>query len=104
MKFIGPYTLLLPGEGWNTCTDRYFTTFEIYFNLRTGIMDSWRPSKIIKWDIQSAIVRLMRHQSNLYLIFASLVNWISEIIQILPSLSLASSACCIAICLYSTSA
>lgn len=39
MKFIGPYTLLLPGEGWNTCTDRYFTTFEIYFNLRTGIID-----------------------------------------------------------------
>ena len=39
MKFIGPYTLLLPGEGWNTCTDRYFTTFKIYFNLRTGIID-----------------------------------------------------------------
>lgn len=39
MKFIGPYTLLLPGEGWNTCTDRYFTKFEIYFNLRTGIID-----------------------------------------------------------------
>ena len=39
MKFIGPYTLLLPGEGWNTCTNRYFTTFEIYFNMRTGIID-----------------------------------------------------------------
>ena len=39
MKIIGPCTLLLPGEGWNTCTDRYFTTFKIYFNLSTGIID-----------------------------------------------------------------
>ena len=45
MKFIGPYTLLLPGEGWNTCTDRYFTTFEIYFNLRTGIIDVLETKK-----------------------------------------------------------
>ena len=45
MKCIGPHTLLLPGEGWNTCTDRYFTTFEIYFNLRTGIIDVLETKK-----------------------------------------------------------
>ena len=39
MKIIEPCILLLPGEGWNTCTDRYFTTFKIYFNLSTGIID-----------------------------------------------------------------
>ena len=39
MKILGKYTLLLPGDGWNTYTDRYFTKFEIYFNLRTGIID-----------------------------------------------------------------
>lgn len=39
MKIIGTDILKLPGEGWNTYTDRYFTKFEIYFNLRTGIID-----------------------------------------------------------------
>lgn len=48
MKFIGPYTLLLPGEGWNTSTDSYCTEFEIYYNMRTGIVDVIETNRDIK--------------------------------------------------------
>lgn len=39
MKIIVPYTLKLPGEGWNIKTNRYYITFSICFNMRTGIID-----------------------------------------------------------------
>ena len=39
MKIIGTDILKLPGEGWNTSTDRYYTEFNIYYNMRTGIID-----------------------------------------------------------------
>ena len=48
MKFIGPYTLLLPGNGWNASTDSYCTEFDIYFNMRTGIIDVFETKRDIK--------------------------------------------------------
>lgn len=68
MKFIGPYTLLLPGEGWNTYTDRYFTKFEIYFNLRTGIID------VIKTNQNNKFGHTIRHR----LIYESPVRFVYD--------------------------
>ena len=48
MKFIEPCTLLLPGEGWNTCTDRQFTACKIYGNLSTGIIGVFETKLDIK--------------------------------------------------------
>lgn len=48
MKIIGPYMLKLTGEGWNTSTDRYNTEFDIYFNMRTGIIDVFETKRDIK--------------------------------------------------------
>ena len=45
---LGPYTLKLPGEGWNTSTDRYYTEFDIYYNMRTGIIDVFKTKRDIK--------------------------------------------------------
>ena len=39
MKILGKYTLLLPGNGWNTNTNRFYIKYDIYFNMRTGIID-----------------------------------------------------------------
>lgn len=39
MKILGKYTLLLPGEGWNTNTDGNYITYNIHFDMRNGITE-----------------------------------------------------------------
>lgn len=38
MKIVVKDTLLLPGDGWNTNTNQIYTKYDIYFNMRTGII------------------------------------------------------------------
>lgn len=45
MNILGSYILKLPGEGWNTSTDRYYTKFDIYYNMRTDIINVIRTKQ-----------------------------------------------------------
>ena len=56
MKILGSYILKLPGEGWNTSTDRYCTKFGIYYNMRTGIID------VIKTEQDNKFGHTIRHR------------------------------------------
>lgn len=37
MIIIEKYTLLLPGNGWDTTSDKFSTTYDIHFNMRDGL-------------------------------------------------------------------
>lgn len=50
MKIIGPCTLKLPGAGWDILTNRYYITFSICFNMRTGIIDVFETKQDNKGD------------------------------------------------------
>lgn len=68
MMILGSDMLKLPGEGWNTSTDRYYTKFDIYYNMRTGIID------VIKTKQDNKFGHTIRHR----LIYESPVRFVYD--------------------------